>query len=71
MAQILTGGLPVEVDIGGGFILQVAALDPTTGNAVAGVKVSNFTIEVKALGKFPLDLLEVGPFFLIPEGPEP
>jgi len=50
MAQPLIVSLPPGLDLGGGCQIRVTALDPATGDAVAGVKVSNVTLEVDQLG---------------------
>jgi hypothetical protein len=44
MAQKLTAALPPDFDLPANFIVQVTAVDPTTGAAVTGVKVSNVAI---------------------------
>jgi len=46
MPAPMKAGLPPELVISSGYILRFAALDPTTGNAVAGVSVSLATAEV-------------------------
>lgn len=55
--------MPDNVDIGASFTLQVAALDPTTGDAVANVTISNMSLEVDHLTG---GSLEFGPFMLVP-----
>lgn len=49
MAQKLTAALPPDFDLGANFIVQLAAVDPTTGAAVAGVNVSNVALMGKAV----------------------
>jgi hypothetical protein len=44
MAQKLTAALPSDLDLPANFIVQLAAVSPTTGAAVSGVKVSNVAI---------------------------
>lgn len=46
MAQPMTIALPPGVDLWDGCIIRVTALDPTTGNTVTGVNVSNVTLHV-------------------------
>lgn len=46
MAQPLIASMPQELDLGGGFIVRLTAVDPTTGTAVTGVKLSNVVITV-------------------------
>jgi hypothetical protein len=62
MAQPLIVPLPPGLDLGGGTEIRVTALDPTTGNTVAGVNVSNVTLEVDEIGGASL---EYGPFMLV------
>jgi len=44
MAQKLTADLPPDFDLPPNFIIELTAVSPTTGNTVAGVKVSNVAI---------------------------
>jgi hypothetical protein len=67
VAQKLTGGMPTDPDLGGSWQVIFAAVDPTTGDAVAGVKVSHAALLV-ATDAAP-DALTSGPFMLVP-GPE-
>jgi len=63
MAAPMKAAMPDNVDIGDSFTLRVAALDPSTGDAVAGVNISNMSIEVDHLTAGSLDF---GPFMLVP-----
>jgi hypothetical protein len=36
--------MPADLDLDGGYILRVTALDPATGDTVSGVNVSNLEI---------------------------
>jgi len=54
MAQPLTVALPPNLELSGGCIIRVTALDPATGNEVAGVTVSDITFEVDDRGGVPL-----------------
>lgn len=49
MAQPLIASMPKDLDLGGGWIVRLTAVDPTTGAAVSGVKVSNVVITVDPL----------------------
>jgi hypothetical protein len=69
MAKPLIGGLPYDLDLDAGWIIRVAALDPTTGAAVNGVTVTNFAILVRNLTGGDAGDLAFGPFLLVP-GPE-
>jgi hypothetical protein len=62
MAQPLIVSLPPGLDLGGGCQIRVTALDPTTGNVVSGVKVSNVTLQVDLLRGGDL---AYGPFVLV------
>jgi hypothetical protein len=65
MAQPLTAGLPPGLNLVAGYKVRFAALDPTTGAAVSGVKVANPTIYVENLtGNTPAALAS-GPFTLV------
>lgn len=58
--------MPPFLDLGAGYQLQVNAVDPTTGDQVTGVVISNFSIIVDNVAGGDLN---VGPFMLVP-GPE-
>jgi hypothetical protein len=66
MAAPQTANMPDNVDIGASFTLQIAALDPTTGAAVSGVKFSNMAIEADNLGGGDLTSGPFLPFMLVP-----
>lgn len=44
MAQKLTAGLPIDLDLAPGFVVQLTAVDPTSGNVNTSVNVSNVAI---------------------------
>lgn len=62
---IINAGLPEGLDVGSGYTLRVTALDPTTGNPVSGVTVSNLIFTADQISGTP-EGLEVGPFMLVP-----
>lgn len=66
MAQKLTAGLPQDLDLAEAYTIRFAAIDPTTGAAVAGVTVTNAQIVADNIGATPPDELEVGPWLLVP-----
>jgi hypothetical protein len=66
VAQPLIVALPPNLDLWSGCIVRVAALDPTTGDVVTGVDISNVTLEVDNLAGTDL---ESGPFMLV-TGPQ-
>jgi len=45
MAQPLIVTLPPSLDLWGGCIIRVTAVNPTTGATVTGVRVKNISIE--------------------------
>lgn len=69
MAQKVEGGLPPQCDLGGGWVLEFHAANPTDGSDVANVKVSNIGIMVELLTAPPPGQDIVGPYMLVP-GPE-
>lgn len=46
MAEKLKVSLPEFMDLGGDWIIEWDAVDPTTGASVPGVKVSNTSLQV-------------------------
>jgi hypothetical protein len=46
MAEKLKAALPEFMDLGGGWVLEWDAVDPTTGASVSGVVVSNTSLMV-------------------------
>lgn len=44
MAQPIDAPMPALMNLESGYVLRINALDPTTGAAVTGVTVSDFTI---------------------------
>jgi hypothetical protein len=62
MSQPLVVALPPNLDLWGGCIVRVTAVDPTTGSGVAGVSVSNISIE--GTSEDPGELA-YGPFMLV------
>lgn len=66
MARPLTLALPVDLDLDETYQIRVTALDPTTGNTVAGVNVADVTLIVDNMGGGPLASGSFGPFMLVP-----
>lgn len=58
--------MPPELDLGDGYTLRLTALDPTTGNAVSGVTVSNLAMAVVNVGGGDVIDLVFGDFQLVP-----
>lgn len=61
MAQPLIVTLPQTLDLWGGCIIRVTAVNPTTGATVSGIRVSNISIEGDQLA----GELAYGPFMLV------
>lgn len=47
MAAPVNVGIPPDLDLSGGYIIEFTALDPTTGADVTAVKVSLATLTVE------------------------
>lgn len=62
MAQPLIVTLPPNLDLWGGCIIRVTAVDPTTGATVGGIRVSNISFE--GVSDNP-QALDYGPFMLV------
>lgn len=62
MAQKITGAMPDTLDLDVNYTVQWAALNPTTGAPVAGVKVSNAALIVTKVTPGSADELAFGPF---------
>lgn len=55
MAAPLIAGLPPDLVLGAGYVIRLAALDPTTGAAVAGVVLADVSLFVTQLSGPRLD----------------
>lgn len=51
--------MPPGLHLTGGYIIEVAALNPVTGSYVSGVDISNVTMQVDLLSGEPSQLLPV------------
>lgn len=69
MAQALIAGIPPGLTLGPNYIVRLTAVDPTTGNVVSGVNVSNTSLTVLQLSSGSPSDLQAGPFLLVP-GPD-
>lgn len=49
MAQPLVAGLPPSLALSSGYVIRLTALDPTTGAAVSGVRVTDVSYFVRPL----------------------
>lgn len=66
MAQPFQSALPPDLELDGGTIIRITAIDPTTGNTVSGVTISDVCIRVVDIAGTGADALNVGPFMMVP-----
>jgi ribulose kinase len=67
MAQSLSASLAEDLDLPDGYVVQWAAIDPTTGADIAGVVVSQVSIFGTLLGTASGNGSGVvGPYMLVP-----
>jgi len=66
MSQKVTASMPEGLDLTQPYTISFAALSPTTGAAVSGVVISNAQIHVADLSNSEPELLQSGPFMLVP-----
>ena len=68
MAQKLTAGFPPDLDLPANFIVQLSAVNPSTGALVSGVNVSNVAIMATPVtpGTSDSGFEPVGPYLLVP-----
>lgn len=64
MASPQQAPMPYDVSLWDGCTIRVSAVDPATGNAVAGVTVSGVSYDVDQT-KGSAQSLETGPFMLV------
>lgn len=62
----LQAPLPQGFDLGTNFQVVFSAIDPTTGDVVSDVVVSNAQIVASQIEGTPEELVTVGPFMLVP-----
>jgi hypothetical protein len=58
--------MPEDLDLPDGYQVVFAAVDPTTGNAVANVVVTSVSLFGTILGTGQTGGLALGPFMLVP-----
>lgn len=58
--------MPPDVDIGGGYVIRLTAIDPTSGAEVTGVKVQNFAMLIATEPGVDPGQFAVGPYMLVP-----
>jgi hypothetical protein len=66
MAQKLDANFPDGLDLDELYTIRFAALDPTSGNPVAGVVISGAQIHAQNIGELEATALSVGPFVYVP-----
>ena len=69
MAAKQSNPLPLDLQLSAGYVVRFSAVDATTGATVAGVTISDATIEVQNLTGGSGEALQSGPFMFVP-GPE-
>lgn len=67
MAAPMVAPIPPELELAGRWRIRFTALNPTTGAVVAGVTVSEATIQVADLSTGPVSRLETADWQLVPE----
>lgn len=67
MPAPMVASLPPGVELASGYSVRFTALDPTDGSVVAGVVISEATLQVNNLSSSALSNLETGAWFLVPE----
>jgi hypothetical protein len=58
--------MPPELDLGPGYVVRISAYDASSGAAITGVTVSDFSIECDDLTGAGGAELASGPFMLVP-----
>jgi hypothetical protein len=66
MAKKIRAALPPDLNLGGAWVVEWDAVDPTTGASVAGVVISDTSIRIEGTGDFSTAELQPGPFMLVP-----
>lgn len=66
MAQPLTVAFPPNLVLTDGWKVTIAAVDPTTGAAVSGVKITEALMQVEVLEGIGGDVLASGVWSLVP-----
>lgn len=66
MAKPYDASMPAELDLTGGYTIQLTALDPGSGATVSGITVSNLVLLVNTVGATVPTDLAVGPYLLVP-----
>jgi NADPH:quinone reductase-like Zn-dependent oxidoreductase len=66
MAAPVLAPMPDQLDVGPTYTLRVVALDPATGNTVAGANIGTTVITATSLTQADTSGLEQGDWFLVP-----
>ena len=56
MSQIVTANMPDTLNIGDGYIIELDAINPTTGASVSGVVVTNVNVAAAEQGGGTVDV---------------
>jgi hypothetical protein len=66
VAKPYSAPMPDEVELGGSYTIRITAVDPSTGNVISAITISNLVMMVNTgAGTSPVDL-GFGPFLLVP-----
>lgn len=63
MAQKIKTAMPPDLHLGGSYVIEWDAVDPFTGDSVAGVIVSDTSLGIEGSSAI---LQQFGPFMLVP-----
>lgn len=68
MAKPLIASLPLDLVLASGYQVRFTALDPVTGNAVTGVRITDVAFQVRPVAHGPggLDLVDAPLPLLVP-----
>lgn len=66
MAEPFDAALPPAIALTGSYTIRLTALDPTSGDKVAGVTVSNLAMYIDNIGEGGVSDLGVGPYMVVP-----
>ena len=66
MAKPYSAGMPDEMELGGSYKIRITAVDPTSGNAISAITISNLVMLVNTGAGTDIPGLGYGPFLLVP-----
>lgn len=65
MAPPIIAPMPEWLDLAGAFTIRFDAVDPATGNTIAGVNVSDGSLFGESVGQTTGDMIPIGPAMLV------